>query len=392
MVRVRWRGSGVVPVAVLILSLGGIVDCPVASAGDGAGEPATARRAGDLARDAHEAFDRFLKGGDPAGWSDATQQPVSREPQVSQTWPPPDEGALGWLNRGYRAFQDEVVGKLATPILDASATATAGKQEGAAQGRPVPDNATTTEVPPPSETSVDEMHKSVEPEPSPPLTGKETGPSVVDMPQVADQAGLEETRRRDEIRRTEMIRQAEAQRRAAERRETEAKAAEALRKAEAERIVREATDAGRIESSQQVAGDRTLQSPLATAKPPDRATPDTPATEIATIKTLDEPGRQASEKEMSPTVAKGGPEAMPDRGAVPQAGAPRELQGREAGRAHEKKRRPQTSRAEEGNRRSPAERISARSKATSWAPNPAAPIARPLARSMAPRPIGRPSL
>jgi len=396
MLRVRWPGSSAVSIAVLIFVLGAVVESPIASAGDGAGEPITAERAGDLARDASRAFDRFLQGGDPANGSAAATgtpgQPAPAEPDVSQAAPIPaasasaspasargsakEQGALGWLNRGYRAFQDEIIRKLATPMEDAPTSASGtGRMKNADQERPTPDHPATIGVAPPSQTN-----------------GDEAASIAADGPPANDHAKLEEIRRRAGLRRAEMIRKAEAQRRAAERRMAETKASEMRRKVEAERITRGTAETARSESSQQAAEDRASHSPEETTKPSDRATHDKPATETVIIKTSDTPSPQEGEKGMGPAVTMAGPEATPVTSAVQEIGDRLELRTRKVGRAHEKVRRREKPRARKGKQRSPADNGVPRSKAWSSALDPTGPIARPSTRSLAPRPIARPSL
>ncbi len=142
------------------------------------------------------------------------------------------DGALGWLNRGYRAFQRDVVGKLAaggdgsatppSPDVTAPAAATrseVGKVPDTASGGTAVEVATAVSGAPPSMTEASASQVAAKEEAS----------------------GTEAARRLEEARRAEMLRKAEKERRAAELRAEEtmkrAKTAvdEAARRAEADR-------------------------------------------------------------------------------------------------------------------------------------------------------------
>lgn len=175
----------------------------------------------------------------------ATPEVTSGREQLAETEQSADgAGALGWLNRGYRAFQRDVVGKLAATPRD-------GPPPGAVNGVPPatvePDNAASRHAGP-QQTAVSDATASSF------VKSASEGGAVATTP--GEPKGvLDDARRLEEPRLSEMLRKAEMERHAAELRAKEATKqaeAEAANKLEAERQAeaRKAAEAARLAEAQ----------------------------------------------------------------------------------------------------------------------------------------------
>lgn len=285
-------------------------------------------------------------------------------------------GLLGWLNHGYRAFQDDLIGKLGeatppdAPSPKAKETIIAG--EAAAPVSPGASPEASSPASQPTEPGASSGNATPQPEASQPDRALSPG----------------------EARREEMIRKAEIERKAAAAKAVEAaeadllakvRAAEAARKAEAER---QAAEAARIAAEKEKAAEEARRAEAARKAEADRQAAE--AARLAKEKAAAEAARKAEADRQAAEAARIAAEKAAEeaRRAEVALKAEKERQAAEAARIAEAKA------AEEARRLEMSRRPTVEPKVRRKVAKTRVRLSRRAAESVAravPAPIGRPS-